>query len=143
MSSTVKTPKHFRFAVTVFHNAQPLDFIGPLDVLNSLSPDHHTVPSGYDFSFETVLLAATMEPVTLNGGMAIVPHMTYEQARKEHWDGVLVPGGKGARPGVETNQATIDFLEFVVPKCQYVLTGESGVSPCLTRQRTSEVESFC
>lgn len=124
MSSSVKTPKHFRLAIAIFHEAQPLDFIGPVDVFNSLSPDRPRTPET-DFSIQTVLLATTMDPVTLDGGMAVMPQMTYDQARREHWDGVLVPGGSGAQPWVESNRAAKDFLAEVVPRCQYVLTGAS------------------
>lgn len=124
MPASDKTPNHFRIGVAVFPNAQPLDFIGPLDVLNSISPDRATT-SGHDFSIQSVLLAATMDPVVLNGGMAVVPQMTYDEARKEHWDAVLVPGGRGARPWEDSNKPTRDFLVEVVPKCQYVLTGGS------------------
>lgn len=134
-------PRHLRLAVIIFPNAFPTDFIGPLDILNTLRPDQ-SAANAHGVSIKTTILAETAEPVVLTGGMRVVPDMTFEQAlsvRNGHgegepgegdgpdrgWDAVLVPGGGGARPHLESNRAARDFLREIVPSLNVLLTGES------------------
>ena len=117
--------KHLRVAVTTFPLGLPLDFIGPLDVFNRLAPNRPDA-SRRDYAIESIILGETLDPVTLSGGMQIIPQMTYNRALEQgqKWDAVLVPGGPGSRPNIDTNRPAKEFLKAIVPSCTYVLTGQ-------------------
>ena len=113
-----------RIAFTLFPEAMSLDFIGPLDILSTLSRSDPDRPTSIP-PVECVLVGDTLEPVKMSNGMQVVPQMTYSQASedKRGWDAVLVPGGIGARPWFESNKQTREFLTKVVPSCRFVFTG--------------------
>ena len=125
----MSVPPHLRLAVVLFPNAFPLDFVGPLDILGTLRPEKHDPP--LSCSITTILLSHSLDPLPTSAGWDIVPQMTYETALSEKekgkWDGVLVPGGQGARPWAEGNEAARGFLEAVVKDCKVVLTGECAI----------------
>jgi putative intracellular protease/amidase len=100
-----------------------LDWVGPLDILNTLSKDE-TKPSAIP-SVQCTLVGDEIEIIPQSNGMKVTPEITFDQALKEEWDAVLVPGGQGARPWFETNAKCRDFLVEIVPKCRYVFTGDS------------------
>lgn len=121
-------PAHLKIGIVLFPNAFPLDFIGPLDILNTLLPSKNTAdPLGV--SITPVLLSHSLDPLPTSGGWSIVPHMTFTQAiegeTRGGWDGILVPGGQGARPWAEENIPAQEFIKAVVDQCKVVMTGKS------------------
>ncbi len=122
-------PGHLHFAFILFPLAQPLDLLGPLDVLNSLKPGYHGKDPSPKITITSTIVASTLDAVNLNGGLKILPDMTFEEAQKRNWEGVMVPGGLGVRPRYETNVPAMEFLRVLVPKCTYVLTVSTLFSP--------------
>lgn len=120
---------HLRLGVIIFPQVLGLDYLGPLDVLRSLSPERlASANPDSTFSIKCVVLADTIGPVTMSGGLKVVPDMTFAQAKQEKWDAILIPGGQGSRPWVETNHAAQDFIRTVDPNCKYVLTGKDQLA---------------
>jgi putative intracellular protease/amidase len=117
-------PRHIKVGVVVFEDAFPTDFVGPLDILNTLKPESDA-SKAKDVSISSTILASSLDPLRLWGGMKVVADQTLQDAAAEEWDAVLVPGGRGARPWLESNSAAQDFLKAVVPRTKVVLTGES------------------
>lgn len=124
------TPQPLRIAFTIFPEAMSLDFIGPLDILSTLSRDDPSRPASIPH-VECVLVADSLEAVRMSNGMDAVPQLTFDQAEKEEWDAVLVPGGVGARPWFESNRGCRGFLSAAVPKCRFVFTGTVPTFPSL------------
>lgn len=116
---------HLNLAITLFPGVMPSDFIGPNDVLHSLSPGN--LPSNSSYSITITTLASTLEPIELSNGIKVVANKTFAEAlkdqRRRKWDAVLIPGGRGARPWEEGNKECREFLKVIVPDCKYVLTG--------------------
>ena len=143
----MSVPPHLRLAVVLFPNAFPLDFVGPLDILGTLRAEKHDPP--LSCSITTTLLSHSLDALPTSAGWDIVPQMTYETALSEKekgkWDGVLVPGGQGARPWAEGNEAARGFLEAVVKDCKVVLTGECAIYLTVAGMRGSErdAERMC
>lgn len=123
LANMTPATRPLRIGFTIFPNAMSLDFIGPLDILSTLSRDDPARPGSIPH-VDCVILGDKLEPVKMSNGMGVMPQMTYAQAATEEWDAVLVPGGIGARPWFDTNAACRDFLIKVVPKCRYVFTGK-------------------
>lgn len=128
--------RSLRIAFTIFPDAMSLDFIGPLDILNTLSRDEPSRPSEIPF-VECVIVGDKLEPIKMSNGMQVTPAITYDEASNQHWDAVLVPGGQGARPWYETNQRCREFLVQQVPKCTYVFTGKLSVKYRVATDETS------
>lgn len=116
-----------RIAITIFPEAMALDWVGPLDILNTLSKVEASKPESIP-SVKIVIVGDTLTPIKQSNGMMVTPEITYETAKSQEWDAVLVPGGQGARPWYDTNKACRDFLVDVVPKCRFVFTGTSSSS---------------
>jgi putative intracellular protease/amidase len=98
-----------------------LDWVGPLDILNTLSRPETKPPTIPPV--ECIIVGDSMSPIKMSNGMKVTPAMTYDVAQNQEWDAVLVPGGMGARPWIESNVRCREFLVEVVPKCRYVFTG--------------------
>lgn len=127
LTASMALPRHLKVGVVLFEDAFPLDFIGPLDILNTLKPDSDASTAS-DVSIDSTILAASLDPLRVWGGMKVVPDRTFDEAAAEEWDAVLVPGGRGARPWLESNSGAQAFLKEVVPRTKVVLTGELGSS---------------
>ena len=111
-----------RIAITIFPEAMALDWVGPLDILNTLSRDESSKPASIP-SVKITIVGDALTPIKQSNGMMITPEITFETAKVQEWDAVLVPGGQGARPWFESNKSCRDFLVEVVPKCRFVFTG--------------------
>ena len=111
-----------RIAITIFPEAMALDWVGPLDILNTLSRDESSKPASIP-SVKITIVGDALTPIKQSNGMMITPEITFETAKSQEWDAVLVPGGQGARPWFESNKSCRDFLVEVVPKCRFVFTG--------------------
>jgi cyclohexyl-isocyanide hydratase len=113
-----------RIAITIFPEAMALDWVGPLDILNTLSRDESSKPSTIP-SVKLVIVGDSLAPIRQSNGMMVTPEITFEDAKTQEWDAVLIPGGQGARPWFESNKGCRDFLMEVVPKARFVFTGIS------------------
>lgn len=136
-SAAVPQPKPLTLAVILFPLVQPLDFIGPCDLLTPLSPSRLAsaspqLPSAY--SLEISYLSTTLDPVEMAGGLKVVPTMTYDEADGKAWDVILVPGGRGARPWLESNERARRWLGKEaghVERARWVITGQFRSAPTL------------
>jgi len=126
-----------RIAITIFPEAMALDWVGPLDILNTLSRNEGSKPESIP-SVKIVIVGDTLTPIKQSNGMMVTPEITFDTAKGQEWDAVLVPGGQGARPWFESNKSCRDFLVEVVPKCRFVLTGTS----CSLIEQASLIDSM-
>ena len=85
----------FQSGFVIFDNLTQLDFTGPLQVLHRL-PDS-----------KTHIIAASLDPVMSDCGLALVPTVTFAQCPP--LDLICVPGGFG----VEAAMADSDLIDFV------------------------------
>lgn len=114
-----------RFGVVLFRGADPLDYMGPDEVLFTLGRFYH---------IERAFIAETLDPITSQPQLAamnkynsstwtqIIPTHTFATA--PDLDVLLVPGGAGTRnPNLNT---TIDFLRTTFPKVKHFMTVCTG-----------------
>lgn len=91
----MSTPKPLTMAIVLFPEVQPLDFIGPADLLTPLQIDELNKRDSValsPYSLTISYLAETKEPLMMAGGLCVVPDMTYDEAQGKEWDVLLVPG---------------------------------------------------
>ena len=90
----VDTP--LRVGIVLFEGVEPLDAIGPAQVLWSLGTARgHVEPFA---PIEVLLVAETAEPVRAGHGLVVHPTTTYAEAGP--LDVLIVPGGSGNDPDV-------------------------------------------
>jgi len=100
-----------RIGMLIFPRLTQLDMTGPYEVLARLP---NTVVD---------LVARSLEPVTTDRGMQIVPTVTYEMCRP--LDIVMVPGGPGQQNLME-DEAALDFLRRQAATATYVTSVCTG-----------------
>lgn len=116
-----------RLACILFPQAQPLDFVGPMEVLSGLSPTSpFPSPGPLAHHLSVTYIAETLEPVTLVSGLRVLPDQTFDAADEERWDVLFVPGGYGACPPLSDGlDRAKRFLREHAEKAEYILTGRS------------------
>ncbi len=71
---TIPSKGEIPVAIVISAHAEVLDFCGPLEVFaNALTPDGHSL-------FKPYIVAASIEPVTVGGGMRVLPDYTFTNA---------------------------------------------------------------
>jgi cyclohexyl-isocyanide hydratase len=100
-----------RIGMLIFPGMTQLDMTGPYEVLARL-PDT-----------TVALIARTLDPVTTDRGMQIVPTVTY--ASCPPLDVVMVPGGPGQQDLMENEQA-LEFLRRQAASAKYVTSVCTG-----------------
>jgi cyclohexyl-isocyanide hydratase len=100
-----------RIGMLIFPRLTQLDMTGPYEVLARL-PDT-----------QVDLVAKTMDPVTTDRGMQIVPTVTYETCPP--LDIVMVPGGPGQQDLME-DEAALSFLRKQAAGAKYVTSVCTG-----------------
>ena len=100
-----------RIGMLIFPRMTQLDMTGPYEVLARL-PDT-----------KVDLVARTLEPVTTDRGMQIVPTVTYADCPP--LDVVMVPGGPGQQDLME-DEAALDFLRKQAATAKYVTSVCTG-----------------
>jgi len=100
-----------RIGMLIFPRLTQLDMTGPYEVLARLP----------DTSVE--LVARTLDPVTTDRGMQIVPTVTY--ATCPPLDVVMVPGGPGQQDLMEDDEA-LEFLRKQAASAKYVTSVCTG-----------------
>jgi len=100
-----------RIGMLIFPRLTQLDMTGPYEVLARLP--NTTVD----------LVARTLEPVTTDRGMQIVPTVTYADCPP--LDVVMVPGGPGQQDLME-DETALDFLRKQAASAQYVTSVCTG-----------------
>ena len=112
-----------RIGMLIFPQMTQLDMTGPYEVLARL-PDT-----------KVELVARTLNPVTTDRGMQIVPTVTYESCPP--LDVVMVPGGPGQQ-GLMEDEAALGFLRQQAATAKYVTSVFLGrlISP--TRVRAAD-----
>ena len=121
-------PKNLRVGIILFPLAFPLDWVGPLDILNGLRSTNPWSQQ-YGLNITTASLADTMESVEMHGGWTINPQMTFQDAANERWDILFVPGGIGARPFMESNRTAREYVLRKANEVKVIMTGESRYDP--------------
>jgi cyclohexyl-isocyanide hydratase len=105
------TPKPFRIGLLLFPEITQLDMTGPYEVFTKFP------------GAEVHLVWKSMEPVTANGGMRILPTATFETCPQ--LDLVCVPGGGGMNP-LLNDAATLAFLKRQAAAARYVTSVCTG-----------------
>jgi cyclohexyl-isocyanide hydratase len=100
-----------RIGMLIFPRLTQLDMTGPYEVLARL-PDT-----------KVDLVARTLEPVTTDRGMQIVPTVTYETCPP--LDVIMVPGGPGQQELME-DEAALGFLRKQAASAKYVTSVCTG-----------------
>jgi cyclohexyl-isocyanide hydratase len=100
-----------RIGMLIFPRLTQLDMTGPYEVLARL-PDT-----------KVDLVARTLDPVTTDRGMQIVPTVTYDSCPP--LDVVMVPGGPGQQDLME-DEAALSFLRKQAATAQYVTSVCTG-----------------
>ena len=100
-----------RIGMLIFPRLTQLDMTGPYEVLARL-PDS-----------KVELVARTLDPVTTDRGMQIVPTVTYESCPP--LDVVMVPGGPGQQDLME-DEAALAFLRKQAVTAKYVTSVCTG-----------------
>jgi cyclohexyl-isocyanide hydratase len=100
-----------RIGMLIFPRLTQLDMTGPYEVLARL-PDT-----------KVELVARTLDPVTTDRGMQIVPTVTYDSCPP--LDVVMVPGGPGQQDLME-DEAALSFLRKQAATAQYVTSVCTG-----------------
>lgn len=117
-------PRDIKVGIVLFPGAFPLDFIGPLDIFNTLRPNQPLAKEA-NLTITPTLISETIGKVEMTGGWEIVSQLSFKEATQTDWDVVLVPGGSGARPWNETNRSAQEFLKEVGGKVKILMTGMS------------------
>lgn len=105
------TPKPFRIGLLLFPEITQLDMTGPYEVFTKFP------------GAEVHLVWKSMEPVTANGGMRILPTATFETCPQ--LDLVCVPGGGGMNP-LLNDAETLAFLKRQAAAARYVTSVCTG-----------------
>ena len=100
-----------RIGMLIFPRLTQLDMTGPYEVLARL-PDT-----------KVDLVAATLDPVTTDRGMQIVPTVTYDTCPP--LDVIMVPGGPGQQDLME-DEAALSFLRRQAATAKYVTSVCTG-----------------
>ncbi len=104
-------PKPFRIGLLLFPEITQLDMTGPYEVFTKFP------------GAEVHLVWKSLEPVTVNGGMRILPTTTFEACPQ--LDLVCVPGGGGMNP-LLNDAETLAFLKRQAAAARYVTSVCTG-----------------
>lgn len=100
-----------RIGLLLFPDLTQLDLTAPAEVFNSVPGAH------------VELLWKSRDPVAANGGMRILPSMTFDECQT--LDLVCVPGGPGQIELMD-DDVTLDFLRRIAPTCKWVTSVCTG-----------------
>src|SRR4026209_1067217 len=107
----------FNVGFVIFPGITQLDFTGPFEVLSRLgTPPSISVPSKFPQS-RTHVVAKTMQPVTCERGLSIMPTCTFDDPPP--LDLICAPGGAGIVAAL-ADSATVDFVRHEGGHAQYV-----------------------
>lgn len=101
-----------RVGILIFNEVEILDFCGPYEVFSVTRRQRGEAESPY----ETILIAATADPIHTRGGMNVLPHATIHDCPP--LDILLIPGGRGTRPLLHND----DILNWVKTQATQVQT---------------------
>ncbi|KAH8811296.1 DJ-1/PfpI family protein [Xylogone sp. PMI_703] len=118
------------YGLVLFPGFQALDVFGPIDALNTLSRQRH---------MKLFILAETLEPVSTEIPAAlglkvqstqfhqtVNPTHTFDNPPAEKLDVLIVPGGLGTRPQIESIKPVIEYVAKVYPDLQHIITVCTG-----------------
>ena len=100
-----------KIGMILFDNLTQLDLTGPYEVF-------WRMPNA-----EILLISENLEPVKADGGLQLLPNITFEQC--PDLDILFVPGGYGASAAME-NKMLIDFLKKQGAQARYVTSVCTG-----------------
>ena len=107
----------FDVGFVIFPGITQLDFTGPFEVLSRLAtPPSLSVPSRFPQS-RTHVVGKTMEPVSSDRGLSILPTCTFDDAPSLNL--ICVPGGAGVVDAI-ADVETIDFIRRQGGRAQFV-----------------------
>jgi cyclohexyl-isocyanide hydratase len=113
----------FEVGFVIFPGITQLDFTGPFEVLSRLAtPPSLSVPSKFPRS-KTHVIAKTLEPVSSDRGLRILPTCTFDNASSLNL--ICVPGGAGVVDAL-ADVETVDFIRRQGGRAQFVTSVCTG-----------------
>src|ERR1700692_2840899 len=107
----------FNVGFVIFPNLTQLDFTGPFEVLSRLAtPPSISVPSKFA-NARTHVVAKTLQPVSSDRGLVIMPTCTFESCPP--LDLICVAGGGGVVDAL-VDAETVDFIRRHAAGAKYV-----------------------
>lgn len=106
-------PPTQRIGIFIFDGFEPIDvwgFAEAFTIARFLGTDHFKPPA---YPFQVRFIAKELKPVrSWENGPQAMPDYDLEQARREHFDVLMVPGGGGTRPLIANEDKQVfKFLE--------------------------------
>ena len=115
----------FDIGFVIFPGITQLDFTGPFEVLSRLStPPSAAVPSRFPQS-RTHVIAKTLQPVTSDRGLKILPSCTFDSSPSLNL--ICVPGGGGGVVDALADDETVEFIRHQGERAQFVTSVCTGV----------------
>ena len=113
----------FDVGFVIFPGITQLDFTGPFEVLSRLStPPSVSVSSNFSES-RTHVIAKTLQPVSSDRGLGILPTCTFDSAPPLNL--ICVPGGAGIVKALADDE-TVDFIRHQGRQAQFVTSVCTG-----------------
>lgn len=97
-------------AFVIYPGLTPLDLVGPLAVLSRMAE--------FDPSFETVIVAETLDPITGDNDLIYLPNKTF--AEVPHPYAIVVPGGNTPTIQAMSNPAIRSYVRTAAQSAQFV-----------------------
>lgn len=111
-----------RVGILLFNDIEVLDYCGPFEVFSVARLDEERrrqEPS----PFEVILVAETMDVITTQGGMRVLPMACFADCPP--LDVLVVPGGMGTRKEM-LNEAVLSFVKEMGARCELVASVCTG-----------------
>ena len=107
--------------IFIFNDAEELDFVGPYEVFTmiNLILQYQQKPN----AVKVILISEDGNDITGNKGMRVGAHESMNDIDK--LDVICIPGGQGVRTQIKNN-AVIDWVKTVTPKCEWVTSVCTG-----------------
>jgi len=108
--------------VLVYPETEVADFCAPFEVFATTRLDEE-MRRETESPIQQLIVAESIEPVRLNGGMRILPNVDFDTCPK--LDMLLVPGGQGVRALLH-NSEYIDWLKKMAPQVNRLASVGNG-----------------
>jgi putative intracellular protease/amidase len=106
-------PPTLRIGILIFDDFEPIDvwgFAEAFTIARFLGQGLFDLPP---YPFQVIFIAKELKPVRSSNGPQSMPDLDMEQAAKEHFDVLMVPGGAGTRCLIADEKVGEEVLKFL------------------------------